>query len=70
MERHSLEYYHLDPYTRGGYHSHENIQMMCPTHNAHMAYCGKEMMERYRRLANRRPATTFDDGRNRRLANL
>ncbi len=46
--------------------------MMCPTHNQHLAECdyGKEVMERYRRLASRRPATPFDDGRNRRLANL
>ena len=71
-ERQTLQFHHDDPYARGGDHSPENIQMMCPTHNAYMADCdyGKEVMERYRRLANRRPATTFDDGRNRRLANL
>ena len=45
-----LQFHHKDPYARGGDHSPENIQMMCPTHNRYLAECdyGKEVMERYR----------------------
>ena len=50
-ERHRLEFHHRAPYARGGDHSPENIQMMCPTHNQYLAEFeyGKEAMERFRR---------------------
>ena len=47
-ERQALQFHHDDPYARGGDHSPENIQLMCPTHNQYLAECdyGKEVMER------------------------
>ena len=50
-ERGNLQFHHDDPFARGGNHSPENIQLMCPAHNAYLAECdyGKEMMKRYRR---------------------
>ena len=50
-ERQGLQFHHHDPYARGGDHSPENIQLMCPTHNRYLAECeyGKDVMERYRR---------------------
>ena len=49
-ERQALQFHHQDPYARGGDHSPDNIQMMCPTHNRYLAECdyGKEVMERFR----------------------
>ena len=50
-ERQALQFHHDDPFARGGDHSPENVQMMCPTHNRYLAErdYGKEMMDRYRR---------------------
>ncbi len=50
-ERQTLQFHHHDPFARGGDHSPENIQMMCPAHNRYLAECdyGKEAMQRYRR---------------------
>jgi hypothetical protein len=66
-ERHQLEFHHDEPYGRGGDHSPENVQMMCPAHNAYLAErdYGKDVMERFRRLTRFRLATTSNDGRNR-----
>ena len=49
-ERSQLQFHHKDPFARGGNHSAENIQMMCPTHNQYLAErdYGKEVMERFR----------------------
>ena len=54
-ERQALQFHHCDPYARGGDHSPENIQMMCPTHNQYLADCeyGTEVMERHRQAADR-----------------
>jgi len=50
-EQQALQFHHRDPYARGGDHSPDNIQMMCPTHNRYLAECdyGKDVMERFRR---------------------
>ncbi len=49
-ERSQLQFHHNQPYARGGDHSVENIQVMCSTHNQHLAEYdySKETMERYR----------------------
>ena len=62
-ERDQLEFHHRKPFGRGGDHSSENVQMMCRVHNGYLAErdYGKEAMERYRRLARSRLATTFND---------
>ena len=53
-ERGALEFHHDNPFRRGGDHSPENVQMMCPGHNAYLAECdyGKEVIGRYRRSGN------------------
>ena len=50
-ERQGLQFHHRQPFARGGDHSAENIQMMCPAHNGYLAGIdyGKETMERCRR---------------------
>ena len=54
-ERQSLQFHHREPYARGGDHSPENIQMMCPTHNQYLADCeyATEVMEGHRRASDR-----------------
>ena len=78
-ERDGVEFHHRQPFGRRGDRSPENIFLMCRTHNGYLAErdYGKEVMDRYRRLANawrqnrrvplirvvrRRLATTFSDG--------
>ena len=58
-EREQLQFHHDDPFARGGDHSPENIQMMCPTHNGYLAEYdyGKETMERFRA---REPDPVYD----------
>ena len=53
--RDRLEFHHDEPFGRGGDHSPENVKMMCPVHNGYLAErdYGKEVMERYRRSADR-----------------
>ena len=59
----SLQFHHCDPYARGGDHSPENIQLMCPTHNQYLADCeyGTQVMERHRGGADqaREPAPAY-----------
>jgi HNH endonuclease len=49
--RRRLEYHHVEPYARGGKASIANIQLMCRTHNAHLAErdFGDAHMERFRK---------------------
>ncbi len=53
--RDGLEFHHDEPFARGGDHSPENVKLMCPVHNGYLAErdYGKEVMERYRRSADR-----------------
>ena len=61
--RDGLQLHHKDPFARGGDHSPENVQMMCPAHNAYLAECdyGKDIMKRYRRSSSsaREPAPVY-----------
>jgi len=52
-----LEFHHVHPYARGGAASLANIQLMCRTHNAHLAEreFGAAHMERFRKGAPSRP---------------
>jgi hypothetical protein len=36
-EREGLEFHHKQPFARGGDHSPDNLQMLCPTHNDYLA---------------------------------
>jgi hypothetical protein len=47
----NLEFHHGKPFGRGGDHSPENLQMMCPAHNGYLAErdYGKNVMGPYRR---------------------
>jgi hypothetical protein len=36
-ERHRLEFHHFHPYAMGGDHRPDNIRLMCPAHNRHLA---------------------------------
>ena len=49
-ERARLQFHHRQAYARGGDHSPENVELMCPTHNIYLAEgeYGKAAMERYR----------------------
>ena len=49
-ERARLQFHHRQAYARGGDHSPENLELMCPTHNIYLAEgeYGKAVMERYR----------------------
>lgn len=55
--RSRLEYHHVEPFARGGKTSLANIQLMCRTHNAHLAErdFGAAHMERFRKGAPTRP---------------
>jgi 5-methylcytosine-specific restriction endonuclease McrA len=55
--RRGLEYHHVEPHARGGAASLANIQLMCRTHNAHLAErdFGAAHMERFRKGAPSRP---------------
>jgi hypothetical protein len=52
-ERHHLEFHHVRAHGRGGPPSVENLQLMCPAHNALLAErdFGREGMAKYRRSA-------------------
>jgi hypothetical protein len=52
-DRHNLEFHHVRAYARGGPPSPENLQLMCPAHNALLAErdFGRERMSKYRRSA-------------------
>jgi hypothetical protein len=54
-QRQGLQFHHHQPFGRGGDHSLENIHLMCPAHNGHLAErdYGNELMERYRRSGSR-----------------
>jgi hypothetical protein len=56
--RQQLEFHHVEPYARGGAATIANLQLMCRTHNAHLAErdFGAAHLERFRRGApTRRP---------------
>jgi hypothetical protein len=50
-ERHRLEYHHLHPFAMGGGHTHDNLRLMCRTHNRYLAEhdYGRGTMTAYRR---------------------
>jgi hypothetical protein len=55
--RRRLEFHHVLPFARGGKSSTANLQLMCRTHNAHLAErdFGAAHLERFRRGAPTRP---------------
>ena len=61
--REGLELHHKQPFARGGNHSPDNLQMLCPAHNRYLAErdYGKEVMRRYRRSSRsaREPAPVY-----------
>ena len=61
--REGLELHHKQPFARGGDHSPDNLQMLCPAHNRYLAErdYGKEVMGRYRRSSSaaREPAPVY-----------
>jgi hypothetical protein len=62
-ERAQLEFHHRRAFGRGGDHSPENLQMICPAHNVYLAErdYGEEVMARYRRSGScvREPAPVY-----------
>ncbi|MGH9460437.1 MAG: HNH endonuclease [Vicinamibacteria bacterium] len=61
-ERQGLEFHHKQPFARGGNHSPDNLQMLCPAHNDYLAErdYGKEVMARYRgSFTAREPAPVY-----------
>ena len=61
--REKLEFHHRQPFARGGDHSPDNLQMLCPAHNGYLAErdYGREVMGRYRRssICAREPAPVY-----------
>ena len=61
--REGLELHHKQPFARGGDHSPDNLQILCPAHNRYLAErdYGKEVMGRYRRSSSsaREPAPVY-----------
>ena len=60
------EFDHRKPFGRGGDRSVNNLRLLCRAHNGYFAErdCGKEMMKRYRRSADRvsEPAAFYTIG--------